>query len=178
MPVSVLCRVAARAVGATQVRSDARCLLAALGETDAELTISLITDAEMHALNRDYRGKDRPTDVLAFAMREGARVRGDDAVLGDVIISLETAARQARERGVPTAQEVRMLLIHGVLHLLGYDHERSAEARRMQAMERRLLGSLSLGDKGRGMHDAPVGAKKRSPRPSLRGRGRRVSARG
>jgi len=121
------------------VRSDARRLLVEVGEVGAELTVSLVDDAEIHVLNREYRGKDRPTDVLAFAMREGKRVSGDQSILGDVVISLDTAARQARRRRAPLADEVRTLLIHGMLHLLGYDHEGSvAEARRMRAMERHL----------------------------------------
>jgi len=158
MPVSVVRRVTARGVSTTLVRSDARRLLAALGEERAELTVSLIGDAEMHVLNRDYRGTDRPTDVLAFALREGRRAPGDDAVLGDVVISLDTAARQARQRSVPADAEIRTLLIHGVLHLLGYDHERSAaDARRMRGMERRLLASINR----RGMQARRVGAKKR-----------------
>jgi probable rRNA maturation factor len=135
--------------------------LAALRETHAELTVSLVNDIEIHRLNRDYRGKDRPTDVLAFAMREGPRIVGDEAVLGDVVISLETAARQARDRCVSVAEEVRTLLIHGVLHLLGYDHERSpAAARRMQAQERLLLQTLQT----EGMRVGRVGAKRASPR--------------
>lgn len=180
MPVSVVRRSAAPGVSALRVRADARRLLAALDETRAELSVSLVSDAEIHRLNRRYRGKDRPTDVLAFALREGARVPGDDAVLGDVVISLDTAARQAREHNVPTGHEVRTLLIHGVLHLLGYDHEVSAvEARRMTVMERRLLGSLSLGEsvRVRGMHRPAVGAKKPSPPPSRRGRGKRPRSR-
>jgi rRNA maturation RNase YbeY len=143
MPVSVVCRSKAPGVSAARVASDARRLLAALGEDHAELSVSLIDDAEIHRLNRDYRGSDRPTDVLAFALREGARAPGDDTVLGDVVISLQTAARHARSHRVSAAHEVRMLLIHGILHLLGYDHERSAaEARRMKAMERQLRRAL------------------------------------
>jgi probable rRNA maturation factor len=152
MPVSVVARSRAPGVRAAAVRADARRLLAALGESSAELTVSLVDDAEMHRLNREYRGKDRPTDVLAFAMREGRRAPGDDTVLGDVVISLDTAAQQAQRRRTSTADEVRTLLIHGVLHLLGYDHERSsAEARRMKAMERKLRGVLFLEERaGRG----------------------------
>jgi len=143
MSVAVVARARARGVRAATVRADARRVLQALDESAAELTVSLVDDTEIHHLNRDYRGKDRPTDVLAFAMREGRRAPGDDTVLGDVVISLDTAARQAREHRVSTAAEVRTLLIHGVLHLLGYDHERSAaEARRMQAMERKLRRAL------------------------------------
>jgi probable rRNA maturation factor len=139
MPVSVVRRCQTPGVSVTGIAADARRLLRALGEECAELTVTFIDDAEMHRLNREYRGKDRPTDVLAFAMREGVRAAGDAAVLGDVVLSLDTAARQARQRRVSTAEEVRTLLIHGVLHLLGYDHERSAaEARRMKVMERQL----------------------------------------
>lgn len=144
MPVNVNRRCRRSGVRVAQVRADARTLLGALQEGGAELAVSLVDDAEIHRLNRDYRGKDRPTDVLAFAMREGARIPGDETVLGDVVISLETAARQAHRRRVSDADEVRTLLVHGVLHLLGYDHERSpAEARRMKAMERRLRALLA-----------------------------------
>lgn len=144
MPVSVIRRCRLPGVRVAQVRADALALLRGLQEDSAELAVSLVSDAEIHQLNRDYRGKDRPTDVLAFAMREGKRVPGDEALLGDVVISLETASRQAHSRGVSDADEVRTLLIHGLLHLLGYDHECSpAEARRMRAMERRLGGVLA-----------------------------------
>jgi rRNA maturation RNase YbeY len=98
----------------------------------------------MQQLNRQYRGKDRPTDVLAFALREGESGPAHTSVLGDVVISLETAARQARSRRRPLAAEVRVLLVHGILHVLGYDHERGpAEARRMRALEHRLLRLLA-----------------------------------
>lgn len=147
--VSVLKRVRRTGVDGRAVRSDAEAILHALGEGQSELAISLVGDAEMHALNRDYRGKDRPTDVLAFAMREGEAAPGLSDVLGDVVISVDTAARQAVERGVTLAEEVRDLLIHGVLHLLGYDHERGAnDSRRMKAKERwlrRVLARLGEG---------------------------------
>jgi len=149
MAVSVR-RRGGTAVVATTVRTDARRLVRLLGEGDAELTVSLVDDDAIRALNRDYRQADRPTDVLAFAMREGERVTGDEPVLGDVVISLDTAARQAHRRGVPLARELRTLLVHGVLHLLGYDHERSpAEARRMRAEERRLAAALAAADGAR-----------------------------
>jgi len=148
MPVSVIRRCRRSGVRVAHVRADARTLLRALQEDRAELAVSLVDDAEIHRLNHDYRGKDRPTDVLAFAMREGERIAGDETVLGDVVISLETAARHAHRRRVSDADEVRALLIHGILHLLGYDHERSpAEARRMKAMERRLRALLESREK-------------------------------
>ena len=183
MPVSVVGRSRARGVRAAAVRADAARVLRVLGEARAELTVSLVDDAEIHRLNRDYRGKDRPTDVLAFAMREGERIAGDAAVLGDVVISLATAARQAHRRGATTADEVRTLLIHGILHLLGYDHERSAaEARRMKTMERRLRlvitarpASLSCEERAAvpGRHARGRAVPKPSPPPSLGGRGRK-----
>jgi rRNA maturation RNase YbeY len=109
----------------------------------AELSILLVSDREMRGLNRRYRGRDRPTDVLAFAQSEGAggAPRG---LLGDVVISVDTARRQAVDAGASLGREGERLLIHGLLHLLGYDHERSpAEARRMQRRERALARWLT-----------------------------------
>ncbi len=144
MPVHVLRRSRQRGASVRDIAADARRVLRALGEEHAELTVSLVDDGEIHQLNRDYRGMDRSTDVLAFALREGPRVPGDTVLLGDVVISLQTAARQARERRVSVAAAARMLLVHGILHLLGYDHERSAaEARRMRAKERQLAARLT-----------------------------------
>jgi probable rRNA maturation factor len=137
-----------------KLRRAAQRALQALGEASAELGVTLVGDVEMRELNRTYRGRDRATDVLAFAMREGRRVPGDGAVLGDVVISVETAARQARGRRVSLAAETQALLVHGILHLLGYDHERSrVEAGRMRAMERRLR--VLLGTERGGRRTAP-----------------------
>jgi phosphate starvation-inducible PhoH-like protein len=98
----------------------------------AELSIVLVSDGEMQRLNRRWRRKDRPTDVLSFPLDAGG-------LLGDVVISVDTARRQAAEQGTTLGREADRLLIHGLLHLLGYDHERSpAEARRMQRRERAL----------------------------------------
>ena len=145
MSVTLSSRRCLPGVRAADVRRDARRMLAVLG-VDAELSIALIGDAEMHALNRDWRGKDRPTDVLAFALREGEDAALHPEMLGDVVISLDTAARQAAARGATPADEVRVLLAHGILHLLGYDHERSpAEARRMFAKQRALLKRIDQG---------------------------------
>jgi probable rRNA maturation factor len=144
MTVTAVRRCRVPGVSLADVRRDAQRLLGALEEDDGDLVVSLVGDREMRRLNRDYRGQDRATDVLAFAMREGERAPGDHNLLGDVVISLHTAAAQARQDRVPLAAAVRRLLIHGVLHLLGYDHERSAaENRRMKAMERRLVGKLA-----------------------------------
>jgi probable rRNA maturation factor len=114
-------------------------LLAALACQSCDLGVLIVDDARMHRLNARYRGIDRPTDVLAFAMREGPFVNLHPQVLGDVVISAETARRQARARRHSLAEELTRLLIHGTLHLLGYDHEVSpADARLMRAKEREL----------------------------------------
>lgn len=144
MPVFVVRRCRTPGVSMRQVRQEAESLLETLEEKDAELVVSLIGDREIRRLNRDYRGADRATDVLAFAMREGSRASGDEQILGDVVISLPAAAAQARQDGVATAAAVRRLLIHGLLHLIGYDHERSAaEARRMRRKEQSLARYLA-----------------------------------
>ncbi|TMB26321.1 MAG: rRNA maturation RNase YbeY [Deltaproteobacteria bacterium] len=98
-----------------------------------DVSIALVSDRESRSLNRRWRGKDRPTDVLSFPLQE-------PGALGDVVISIDTARRQAREGGWSLAMELRRLLAHGILHCRGYGHDAPAEARRMAAAERRLLG--------------------------------------
>ncbi len=117
-------------------------VLRAFGLEDAELSVVLCDDAFILPLNRDYRQKDKPTDVLSFSQREGEEADEDDPVLGDVVISVETAARQAEERGHALEHELRVLLVHGICHLLGYDHEEDEEAEEMEALERDLLAEL------------------------------------
>jgi probable rRNA maturation factor len=121
---------------------DAERLLALLELSEAELSIVLCDDAFIQPLNRDYRALDAPTDVLSFSQREGEDGDPDDPVLGDIIISVETARRQAEGRGYGLDKELRVLLVHGLLHLLGYDHIEPEEAAEMQAEERRLLALL------------------------------------
>lgn len=111
--------------------------------TPAELSIVLADDPTVHALNRDYRNTDAPTDVLSFAQSEGDEfTRPDGAAehLGDVIISVDTARRQAAEYAVSVQDEVAHLLVHGVLHLLGYDHENAEDAAQMRQREDAILG--------------------------------------
>jgi probable rRNA maturation factor len=112
-----------------------------------ELAVMLTDDDGVRELNRDYRGKDRATDVLSFAQEPAAEpceAAGDAGrLLGDVVISVETAARQAELGGWTLEEELARLLLHGTLHLLGYDHEAGGnEARRMQAEERRIAAAL------------------------------------
>ena len=124
----------ARPVAPTEIARRAERMLESLRLADAELSIVLCSDDVIHDLNRRYRHKNRPTDVLAFAMREGEGGDLHEQVLGDVIISLETARKQALEQGRTIAFEVTFLLAHGLLHLLGYDHQTRDEERRMMAM--------------------------------------------
>lgn len=125
----------------SQIRAAAQEILEILDQGGEEVTVVLVRDPRIRALNRQWRGLDRPTDVLSFPLKEptgpGARY------LGDVIISVDRAQEQAQTRGHSLYREVLLLLIHGMLHLLGYDHEVSAqEARRMRQMERHVLRIL------------------------------------
>jgi probable rRNA maturation factor len=118
-------------------------VLRAFGLEGAELSVVLCDDAFIQPLNRVWRSRDRPTDVLSFAQREGEQADPEDPVLGDVVISVQTASRQAEERGHDLDHELRVLLVHGILHLLGYDHEEDADAEEMEALEHDLLGELA-----------------------------------
>jgi len=118
-------------------------LLAALGRADAEISIALVGDATMAQLNRQHRGALGATDVLSFSLLEGEHVPHRGGLLGDVVIDLEVAGRQAREAGWSLEEEVLRLLIHGTLHLLGYDHEHPEDAARMEERERRLWDVLA-----------------------------------
>lgn len=117
---------------------------------DGPLEISLVftDDAEQRALNRDYRGKDRPTNVLSFPNMngQGPTEAGQPRLLGDVVLARETVMREAREQGKSASDHVTHLLVHGALHLLGYDHEETEEAAAMEALERTILAGLDVAD--------------------------------
>lgn len=106
-----------------------------------EAAFRFTTDAVIHQLNRDFRHKDKPTDVLAFAQREGPPGATATSVLGDVIVSVETARTQARRRGLDG--ELRFLAAHGLCHLLGYDHQTDAQEREMNARMAKLLAEAA-----------------------------------
>jgi len=113
----------------------------------AEVSLLVIGDAEVHRLNRDYRGKDRTTDVLSFGMiggENGAFVTPPDGVkrLGEVIISYPQAERQAKDAGHSVKAEMALLVVHGVLHLLGYNHESAADKRKMWRRQKAVLAKL------------------------------------
>ena len=123
----------------------AKKILSALGCEDAELSVWLTGDEEIQALHRDYFGIDEPTNVISFAQREGEYGDLEPEMLGDVVISTETAARDATEWGKSLDDEVAFLLIHGILHLLGYDHEgeRASDAPEMEAREEEIFRMIT-----------------------------------
>jgi len=107
-----------------------------------ELTIVLTDDEESRQLNRTWRDKDQPTNVLSFPAGD----MPDTTLLGDIVIALETTAAEAADRGIPLADHVSHLVVHGTLHLLGHDHLDDAEAERMEDLERQALASLGITD--------------------------------
>lgn len=108
-------------------------------DTDVEVSVLLTDDAEIKKLNRNYRGVDSATDVLAFAMREGEDAELTPSILGDIVISIDTAQRQANEYGQTLEDELALLAVHGTLHLLGYDDLKENDAEIMREKERIIL---------------------------------------
>lgn len=136
-----------------RIRKTAQALLDALGEGGSSMSISLVGDRAIRTLNALHRGKDCATDVLSFSLveaigpGEAMTMRtppGTERQLGDIVISLDTAQRQASEYGAPLVREVERLMIHGVLHLLGHDHGEPKERARMVRAERRLAGAIGM----------------------------------
>lgn len=120
-----------------------------LSRAGAEAAVMLADDAEVRALNRAWRGRDKPTNVLAFAAldgRESPRAPAQPVALGDVVVALETARAEAAAEGKPLADHLRHLVVHGMLHLLGHDHLGAREARRMERLETKVLGLLDVPD--------------------------------
>lgn len=118
--------------------------MGALALSKAEVSILLLDDEGITGLNEQYLKKTGPTDVISFPMHDGAFPGVQPQLLGDIAISLETAQRQADKRGVSLHEEVTALLVHGMLHLIGYDHELSpADSRRMKAQERKVLAQVA-----------------------------------
>jgi probable rRNA maturation factor len=140
-------------------------MLGLLQLKDKELSIVLTGDDQIQNLNRIYRNKDRPTDVLAFAQGEGELADRAGALLGDVVVSIPTAERQAAQRGVGLSEEVTMLLAHGLLHLLGWDHPTEQADRRMRRETARLCAAAEVGG---GRRDGQRNPPARAPRAEKR----------
>jgi probable rRNA maturation factor len=122
----------------------AQTILNASGCPDGELSVLIVDDAAIRVINRDYLQRDRATNVISFSMQEGEQAGLHPNLLGDVVISAETAARDAAEAGLRFESELYFLLLHGILHLLGYDHERGSaeQAEQMEAREIELFDLL------------------------------------
>jgi len=112
----------------------------------AELSVLIVNDAAIQEINRDYLERDRPTNVISFSQQEGETIEvpGSGVLLGDVVISADTAWRDAQEAGIEMFAELVFLLMHGILHLVGYDHERGTreEAERMENKEQEIYALL------------------------------------
>jgi probable rRNA maturation factor len=109
----------------------------------AHISVALVDDTEMARLNRDHLGHEGPTDVLSFDLREEGD--GKTAIDGEIVLSLDMAARQARNRGHSVEAELALYAVHGTLHLLGYGDRRKADAKRMHDMEDEILSSIGWG---------------------------------
>jgi probable rRNA maturation factor len=140
MPVDLVRRGAGKKYPARPVKNTALEVLRLVKRENVELSLALVGNPEIRKLNAQYRDKDYATDVLSFPAED--RLPGPP-LLGDVVISVSKAQAQARERGRTLEEEMTTLLIHGIVHLLGYDHERSAhEARVMGRLERKIYRAL------------------------------------
>ena len=144
MKIAIENRQSRQQVRIIPLRKVARKILSVSGCPDPELSILIVDDEPIQLINRDYLGKDRPTNVISFAMQEGEGEGVQPNLLGDVVISAETAASDAAEAQTSFESELYFLLLHGVLHLLGYDHERGtqAEAKRMEEREHEMFALI------------------------------------
>ena len=135
------------AITPKNLKEKAQAILSALGSPDGELSILLLDDPQIAVLNKEYLQREGPTNVIAFPMREGAFAEITPDLLGDVVISLETAEKEGLAAGMSMEDRLGELMVHGILHLFGYDHETTEiEAQRMEAKSLELLeqiGSLS-----------------------------------
>lgn len=111
---------------------------------DYEVSVSFVNNEEIHELNRDYRGVDRPTDVLSFQMDEEEIYGEMDVVLGDIVISMEKAMEQAEDFGHSLMREVVYLTVHSMFHLMGYDHMNEEEKKEMRGKEKAVLKELGV----------------------------------
>src|SRR5262245_7023266 len=141
--IEIVNRQRLRSIDKIAVAKLSRAVLNRIGRSDASLTVMFIRDRQMRILNRTYRGIDKPTDVLSFAYQEISdhNTASDELNhLGDIVISVETAERYAREFGITFDGEIEHLLIHGTLHLAGYDHE--TDNGEMNLLEKKLRKEL------------------------------------
>jgi len=143
MSVEIVNKIRRKKISVRRTKRTAQRILGLLNQDRVELSLALVDNREIKQLNARYRKKDQPTDVLSFP--SGEQLPTGIQILGDVVISVEQAEEQAGERRKTLEQEIESLLIHGILHLLGYDHERSRkEAKIMQGLERKISRALCV----------------------------------
>ncbi|OPY82401.1 MAG: Endoribonuclease YbeY [Smithella sp. PtaU1.Bin162] len=130
------------------IRSTVIKLLKYLNCTDKEISISLVDDKTIQRMNYQYLERDKPTNVLSFSLQEGKFSNINPQILGDIVISVDTARQEASLRNFTFEQEIDFLIIHGLLHLLGYNHEKTTkeETRKMQRKEKKLFDLLNCTD--------------------------------
>jgi probable rRNA maturation factor len=122
------------------LRRDVRKALELLGVGERELSLLFVDDEGIRTINRDYLRRDRPTNVIAFSLSEGSFGEVNPDILGDVVVSVETAGREAKAAGIPVGDAILNLVIHGILHLTGYDHEGTGgRARVMSAVQEAIF---------------------------------------
>jgi probable rRNA maturation factor len=123
-----------------------RCLDAVLADDPRDVAVLLTSDDEIQGLNKQWRGNDKPTNVLSFPAADMPLPPGEMAPLGDLVLAYETVAAEAKEQGKPFENHVAHLIVHGLLHLLGLDHETDEEADVMEQRERDILARLGIPD--------------------------------
>jgi len=147
------------------VKAAAAALAAELAIRAREACVALSCDAEVARLNAAYRGKRAPTNVLSFPAGPAAAPVGTEMLpLGDLVLAAETVTREAAELGLPREPHLQHLVVHGLLHLLGYDHETDNEAETMEALEVRILGRLGIDDPYAAAGE-PLTSRREQPEP-------------
>ena len=129
-------------VDARALKATMRTLLEAVDEADSTISVTLVNDQAIREINREHRGKDKPTDVLSFPLEP--EPFSQERLLGDIVISIDTARRQAADYDAPVQREIYRLLIHGLLHVLGHDHMEPDERSVMEREERRLADAIGM----------------------------------
>lgn len=171
MDIQISNRQKRHKISLKRIRQAARILLDALKRPDAELSILLVDDREIAGMNLAFLNRHGPTNVIAFPMREGAYGDLSPNLLGDVVICVDTADRESRLIGRTIEERLTELLVHGVLHLCGYDHENGGRpARRMAAKSRRLVQRIEDSRKLEARSSKPKQAKALPALPELRKR--------
>lgn len=148
LDITVQCAEWERALADARAVAEAAALAAFTGEPGSEAGVTLADDAFVRGLNRRYRHRDEPTNVLSFANLDGAgpHAAGAPLLLGDIVVAFETARREAGEAGRPLDQHLAHLVVHGMLHLLGHDHQDATEAERMERLEANILATIGVPD--------------------------------